>query len=183
MLAARQVPKGKVFALEPGFENFEIMQRNLAENEADNVTAHKLALGAKTETVRLWHGPGSVGHSLFLNPLWADVPVEPRNMETHSEDGYEEVACQALEEWLTEHGITEIDYMKMNIEGAEYDVLGKAPINVLRVIRHMHVELHPEEDGLADALIQRLDEAGFTTSVVWSDDPTVKGWVTAQRND
>lgn len=181
VLAARQVPRGVVHALEPGTENFELLQKNLDENQVDNAVAHRLALGSTTGTVRLYHAPGSVGHSLYLNPGWAAVPTEPRSRRTHPEEGFEEVSSQVFEEFLAENGIREVDYMKMNIEGAEYDVLGTAPMTVLQAIGFMHVELHPVEDAVATELIGRIKSAGFTTSVTWNDDPTVKGWLTAQR--
>ena len=181
VLAAAQVPGGVVHALEPGTENFELLQKNLRDNKADNTVAHRLALGATSDVVRLYHAPGSVGHSLHLNPGWAAVPSEPRSPDAAPQGEYEEVTSQVLEEFLAENKINKVSFMKMNIEGAEYDVLLSAPERVLRAIGFMHVELHPEEEGLAGRLIERIGAAGFTTKVVWSDDPTVKGWLTAQR--
>jgi FkbM family methyltransferase len=181
VFAARLVPRGVVHALEPGAENFELLRKNLVVNEVGNSVAHRLALGGTTGTVRLYHAPGSVGHSLYLNPGWAAVPTEPRSTQMHPKEGFEEVSSQVLEEFLMENEIREVGYMKMNIEGAEYDVLLEAPVRVLQAVRFMQVELHPAEDILARELVDRIRSAGFTTSVTWSDDPTVKGWLTAQR--
>lgn len=181
VLAARHVPKGVVHALEPGAENFVLLQRNLRENGVKNAVAHKLALSRSTGTIRLYHGPGSVGHSLYPNPEWEGVPIELRDKGAEPEEPHEDIYAQVFEEFLAEQKINRVDYMKMNIEGAEYDVFDQAPDSVLRSISAMQVELHPAEDGVVTGLLERVTAAGFRISVTWSNEPTVKGWLSARR--
>ncbi len=167
-LAARQVPRGAVYALEPAQENFDILQANIVTNGLDHVSAHRVALSDTTGSIRLYHGPQSWGHTLTAPPPALEAT-------------FEEVPTQTLEDFIAEHGIQSIDYLKMNIEGAEYKILLEAPRQVLHRIGFMMIELHPAEDALAEELLARIRTEGFTTEVVWSDDPTVKGWLTAAR--
>jgi FkbM family methyltransferase len=167
-LAARQAPRGAVYALEPARENFDILRANVVTNGLDHVFAHRVALSDTTGSIRLYHGPQSWGHTLMVPP--------PTTKAT-----FEEVPSQTLEDFIAEHGIQMIDYLKMNIEGAEYKIFLGAPAHVLHRIGFMMVELHPAEDALVEELLAWIRSAGFTTDVVWSDDPTVKGWLTAAR--
>jgi len=181
VLAAQRVPNGVVHAIEPASENFDLLRKNLQNNNIRNVVAHRLALGARNGTVRLNHGPGSVGHSLYLNPGWANVTPEPRSVHAEPLAPYEDVRSRLFADFLTDNAIEDVAFMKMNIEGAEYVVLLGAPEDVLQRIHLMQVELHPEDEGLCDRLLERLSKSGFSTTVVWSSDPTVKGWLTAAR--
>ncbi len=169
VLAAPLVPRGAVHALEPALENFEILQANIASNGSDNAHAHRLALSATSGTVRLYHAPQSWGHT--LGGTWT-APGAP----------YEEVPTQTLEEFLDQQKIKIIDYLKMNIEGSEYEIFLQAPAAVLHRISYMLVELHPTEDRVVQDLLGLLAGAGFTTHVTWSDNPAVKGWLTAHRS-
>jgi len=180
-LVARHVPRGVVHALEPSSENFELLAKNLRDNDSDNAFAHRLALGASNGSVRLHHAPGSVGHSLYANPDWVGEPWEPRPSEAPPPVPYEDVTAQTLADFLDEQGIEKVAFMKMNIEGAEYDVLLGASDDTLRAIANMQVELHPEAEGLAERLIARLRGIGFDTEFVPTDHPAVKGWLTARR--
>lgn len=168
VLAASQVSRGTVYALEPARENFDILQANVVTNGLNHVFPYRVALSGTAGSMRLYHGPQSWGHTLTEPPPTVEAT-------------YEEVPTQTLEDFTAEHGIQTIDYLKMNIEGAEYKVLLGAPMHILHRIGCMMIELHPAEDALVEELLVRIGSAGFTTDVVWSDDPTVKGWLTATR--
>lgn len=168
LTVAPLVRRGAVHAIEPGSESFAILQANIDANGFAQAQAHRLALSAERGTVRLYHAPASWGHTI----------VGPHPMAPPT---YEEVPTDTLEGFLESNGIRSVDYLKMNIEGAEYAVLLGAPTNVLRSIRCMLVELHPAEDVLSDELLHRLDACGFTTEMVWSNNPAVKGWLTARQ--
>ena len=178
VLAARQVPDGTVHALEPGSANVALLERNAAANGAANVHAHQLALGGADGTVRLYQAPGSIGHSLYRNPGWDDVVPEP-GIDRESRD-YEEVECVTLERFLRANAIEAVDLLKMNIEGAEYDILRGTCVEVLRRIRWMQIELHPVQDAVAEAALARLREAGFEVTTISTDHPDVRGWATAR---
>lgn len=181
-IAAKQVPDGAVHALEPSLENFELLQRNLRDNGAGDAFTHRLALAGENGTLRLYHAPGSVGHSFYHNSEWDGQPWEPRPEDAPPPQAYEDVRTQVLADFLAEHGIDRVDFMKMNIEGAEYDVLLNALEDTLRAITWMCVELHPESDGRADRLIARLRAVGFHTEFAAAEDnPWVIGWLTARQ--
>ncbi len=183
-LVSPLVPDGSVHALEPSGENFVLLERNLRDNKAAHAVAHKIALSDKTGTMRLHHAPGSVGHSFYHNPDWVGEEWEARPEDAPPQVAFEDVPVLMLAEFLTSNGIDQVDFMKMNIEGAEYDVLLTADEATLRRIHSMCVEVHPDPDGRTEKLISRLQEVGFKTSFADAgDNPYVTGWVTAHQGD
>ena len=167
VLAARQAPLGKVFALEAEQENFTILERNIAANGLTNVFSQQLALSGGNGTVKLFRSSDNWGHSLY--PPAAGVPSK----------GYDEVAAASLASFFVTHEIQRIDFMKMNVEGAEYDILLATPREVLCSIAAMVVEFHPVANHDLDGLVDRLHECGFAIRVVRSRIETGKGWIMA----
>jgi FkbM family methyltransferase len=159
---ARFVPGGVVHALEPSLENLQVLEL----------------------TVRLYHAPSAIGHSFYHCPEWEGLADEPRPDDAPPLTPYEDVPAQTLAHFLAEQKVERVDFLKMNIEGAEYPVLLGAPDETLLAITAMQVELHPEEQGQegdAERLIARLKGLGFRTEFVATDNPAVKGWLTARR--
>ena len=72
-----------------------------------------------------------------------------------------------LEQFLDDAKIREADFLKMDIEGAEHEVIHAASPNVIRRFREIAMEYHP--NGSADALFEKLLSCGF----VCSDDARV----------
>jgi FkbM family methyltransferase len=162
--AAQKVPCGHVYAVEPAGESFALLARNLAINNLNNASAHRCAVSDRTGTATLYQGADS----------WAD-----NLLCTHAGGWSETVDTTTLEDFLEGHDIANVDYLKMNIEGAEYSILLDAPKQVLRRIRCMLVEHHPTDGCQPDQLMRRLDECGFNVCHRAAAGEYGKGWLTA----
>jgi FkbM family methyltransferase len=122
LLLARLVgPEGRVHAFEPEPRNHGRLLANLALNGADNVSARQAAVYARTSGVELnvfgagfgaWH---SLGRPRLPDPFAPGRTVEP--VETI------EVEAVALDDYCAEAGVERIDFLKVDVEGAERDVL------------------------------------------------------------
>ena len=66
-------------------------------------------------------------------------------------------------EIMTAHGLSSIRFMKCDIEGAEFDVVGSAP-SFLSAIDNIAMELHPDK-GDVQRLVGVLEAAGFIVRV------------------
>jgi FkbM family methyltransferase len=96
--------QGKVFAFEPAQVAFKILETNLALNQASNVKAMRIALSDKPGKLRLYHDVDPTKNSL--------APAEP------SQD-YEEVEVRLLDSVIQDLGISRIDFIKIDVEGAD----------------------------------------------------------------
>ena len=115
-----------VVAFEPNPGTFRVLQETLALNRARNVSAHAVAVGGASSLADLW-GSGS-GASLrpgALRPLRSRVKME------------------TLDEFA-EREATLPDVMKIDVEGAEHEVLSAAQ-RCLAHARLVFIEVHFDE--------------------------------------
>ena len=168
-MAARSVPRAAIYALEPARSSFELLEKNLAANSLANVIALRIALGDRDGSVLLYHAAENWGHSLAVE--MADGTTS------------ELVPCQTLGSFLADHSLTVVDFMKMNIEGAEYDALLAASRTDLRRVRHLTVEVHPVHGRHGDDIAHWLAECGFEVAITWSQEEAGKGWLQAALAD
>ena len=100
---------GRVLAFEPTAQSFATLKNNIELNHASNVLAYQVALAQTKRKAWLNYGWDPVG-----NWVSKDSPG--------SSEG-EEVQTEALDQVLVEHGITHVDAIKIDVEGAEELVL------------------------------------------------------------
>jgi Methyltransferase FkbM domain len=88
--------------------------------------------------------------------------LPPRPNEAASSEKIEVVT---FSRFLSLTGVSEVDLLKLDIEGAELDVLDSIDDETLRRIRQITVEFHdfiyPGTAGRVDSTRQRLRAAGF----------------------
>lgn len=151
--AARQNPSGTVYAHEPYPGSFTLLQANLELNGVTNVRAFPCAVGSGTGLMQLAIDK--------LDPL---VYRAARAGEVNGK--VIEVPCFSLDDILTRHGIERCDYLKMDCEGAEHDILFHTSPGTLARIRHICLEYHDCFTDLPHtALVEFLTTKGFEVRV------------------
>ena len=140
-------------------DNYEIYGFEACKKYYDLVTSEKLfklnkehtkvyhvAISAKDEDIKLYHHKNTVGHSIYDTKKGVD------------KDSFETVKGVKFTTWLNENGIdldTSFNIMRVNIEGAEYDLFND-------IIEH---DLHGKfkfycGDGKDTAKIEELVKSG-----------------------
>jgi FkbM family methyltransferase len=149
----------RVITVEPVLANYRQAARNLAANGGNPTDLLRHALtGRSGEEVAIYLS----SRSAAMNSLSAGW-VEPGGVL-----GRETVPSLGLEDLLTRTGCGEVDLLKCDIEGGEFDVFGAASAAVLRRIGRLVVEVHvsPEHPSSAlRTLVGRIESAGFDLSV------------------
>jgi FkbM family methyltransferase len=161
LYAAQYLGAAHVVSYEPTRENFAVLERNVALND----------VGARITAV-----PQAVGSSgeLVLN-------VHCRDDEIHaSEHWYRDgqprtVPSVTLAELFEAHRLDQVDLLKVDCEGGEYDILGGAPDGVLDRVRALAFEYH-EIDGFEARLEQVLDRLTAAGYRVREDHRIVAAW-------
>jgi FkbM family methyltransferase len=105
---------GKVFAFEPDPGNFALLQRNVAENHCQNVFTGQKAIAASTRRLSLYRSRSNFGDHRTYAPI--GEAVQQRGTERSA------VAVEALslDDYFAGNP-TGIDFLKMDIQGSEYD--------------------------------------------------------------
>lgn len=106
--AAAISPKSRIYCYEPEEHNFEFLKENVRVNSLENrVSVFKKAVGSNSGERDLIIGESPI-HSFFKNT---------------TEAAHQTVECTTLKEIFETHGLHKIDLLKVNCEGAEYEIL------------------------------------------------------------
>ncbi len=112
LLISRLATTGHVYGFEPNPYVFERLKINVSINELKNVEVYDQALGEKDCTVQFNIYPKD-----FCNS-----GMSSKYMET-SQTRKIEVIQKTLDSFVMEHNLPKIDFIKMDIQGAEMDML------------------------------------------------------------
>jgi FkbM family methyltransferase len=148
LIAARLNPNVQIYAYEPGPENADLMQINLLSNPGlkDRVNVLRKAVsgfGGKAQWSFDSDNPGASG--LF-----------------HDGSHKLEVELVSLGQVLEETG-TRKAFVKMDIEGSEYDVIRNTPEPVWKQVCGFAFELHDDPSNMATRadFLARVEALGF----------------------
>jgi FkbM family methyltransferase len=112
LAAKRVVPSGRVFSFEPSPRERRQLRIHLALNLCFNVKVQSLALGAQDATADLFVVQGSETGCNSLRPPIAASGTSPVS-----------VHVTTLDHWLQTAKLRVVDFIKLDVEGAELDVL------------------------------------------------------------
>jgi FkbM family methyltransferase len=142
-------PQARIEAFEPDPNTFKVLQNNVARNRLADVVTHNCAL---------WSEDGSV--DFFVNPSDPGALT----MSTNSSRRVGE-CIQVPSRRLSEFVRGPIDFLKLDVEGAEHHVLcDLVTSGKIKFIQEMVIEYHHhignERSRLA-GFLQLLEDAGF----------------------
>jgi len=112
-------PKGKVYAFEPSPSAYGHLRSNLAVNKATNVDACNLAVGESTGTVH-FHD-----FSFFSAGSFSSDEGSLLSSESYGSQSFE-AATTTLDEFVADRKLDRVDFVKVDVEGAELSVLAGA---------------------------------------------------------
>lgn len=162
----------KIFAYEPAPENFAAMKAHFKENHIDGVTVKNVAVtGNDGETV-LFLSEDSHNHSIWnlFGSKMKQVKVPTVSM------------AKIFERDLVKQGILFCDLVKMDCEGAEFEILESMSVEVFKKIGSFYIEYHEYVDGKKnDQLVKILQKNGFKVRVTKSRYDNKLGFIFAYR--
>jgi FkbM family methyltransferase len=145
VLAARSVgPEGFVMAVEPHTANATRLIENCRLNNLSNVAVIQQALWSASGHRLTFKGEGCLGK---LVPPKEDAKIGRKTVETMSAD-----------DLLDRFGLSKIDKVKMDVEGAELEVLEAS--HDLYAATDMVLEIHSEES--VQRIVDLLSSKGFS---------------------
>jgi FkbM family methyltransferase len=149
--AAAHAPRARVVTFEPEPRNFRDLRRNIQRNGlADRVVSVNAAVAAEDGRRTL------------------DVPIQ-RNRATFtsaSAGGTIEVDCVGLERYLDEEHPDPIDVLKLDCEGAEWEILPSLSGETYDRVHHIIVGCHAHRESEVEEMKGLLASRGFTSRLV-----------------
>jgi len=149
-----RLPGARTFSYEPIPVNFNQLKRNLDLNPARPARCFQMAVAGQPGTLTLMYDPrdqfttsATINQQANVNTTAITVP------------------CTSLAEIFRDNHLDGCDLLKMDCEGAEFDILYNCPQEILARIRSMAMEVHagtkPEHN--IESLEVYLRQKGFST--------------------
>ncbi|MEM8533473.1 MAG: FkbM family methyltransferase [Chloroflexota bacterium] len=148
--AARQNPRGMVFAYEPSPDSFALLRKNIHLNNTRNVVAFPQAVNGHMQELQLEVGSG--------------VPVMYSTVShNHTPDSQVlQVHATTLDMLFVDLCLEYCDLLKVDCEGAEYDIFFHTSEETLRRVSRVALEYHNDITPYSHVdLITLLQKQGF----------------------
>lgn len=157
---SQMVSNGKLYAFEPQRQIFQMMCGNMALNSIDNVFAERLAIGMINGPITIpkinYYHPSSFGSIGLTGEFCDDVGQD-------LDFGNGEIIRQTrLDDYF---GTQRIDFLKIDVEGMEQDVLEGARKIIARDRPMMYIEFYKQHNQAAD-LKQLISDLGYVTTQI-----------------
>ncbi len=164
---AKRWPKATIISFEPNPHAFQIFSETT--KDLTHVLKNNLAVNNYNGTAILHVCHGSTGD----NPIYegASSLLEPSEwMQIHYQGPKVEVPCVILDDWCKENGFDHIDFMWLDLEGLEHQVLQSSP-HILSRVKVIFTETNFLEfrKGMSQfkSLREFLTNSGFTLFSHW----------------
>ena len=146
LLVSQRCKTGKILSFEPVRENFDLLVSNLKLNHIENVLPFNMAVSKNSDKLNLFLNDDQSAHSIF-----------PKSSESIS------VESTSLQKIFEENKISSCKLLKLDCEGAEYEIIDSLPSEYLDKIQNIVMEYHSADTKpeLVKNLIQKIKNAGF----------------------
>lgn len=139
---ARRFPAAKIFAFEPIPDNVALLRHNVAR--FDNVQVVPVALGTKNDVMQIMASDDSRNYGGFS--FYGKGSDAGRKLD---------VEVREVNSALRDAGIDRVDLIKIDTEGAEFDILTAIDPRILESVSWVMGELHGERDFELLAFLSR----------------------------
>ncbi len=147
IMAARNAQK--VVAFEPEPSNYQMLKKNMEINHLENMSAFEMAVSGMTgyRDIYTYEGGSSADYSLYESGI---MNVKKGRISTIS-----------LDDIIQREGLPRIDFLKLDCEGAEHDILRNMSFETARKIMGITMERHVAPPEVSIDIPLRLKEFGF----------------------
>jgi len=149
LYASQFCKQGKIICYEPIKENYQLLLSNIELNHLSNVECYNKAVSKSNSPIRIYINSDESGHSMF----------DPQ-------ENFIDVDSISLQQIIDDHHIDSIDFLKLDCEGAEYEIIENLPKSRFSQIKKMIIEYHlaDKKPFLLKNLLNTLESNSFKIS-------------------
>jgi FkbM family methyltransferase len=122
-----------IYSIEPSSSNYNQLLRNIELNEIKNIKSFNIALNGKGGENKLYLSLDE-NNSLIINE------------KDDISKNYEVVNCETLDSFIDINHIELVDFLKLDCEGSEYEILFNASKATFNKIKTISLEFHDLKD-------------------------------------
>jgi FkbM family methyltransferase len=159
-----------IYSFEPHPLNYSLLVKNVSMNNNEKITCVNRALGIGNETRYLIEGSIPGGHKLATMEEGGATPDLIK------------VETATLASVFIENNISKINFLKMDCEGAEGEIIRSLDSEGWKKIKKVAIEFHDNCSILKhDEILNILKSEGFTTNIKW-DGKSYFGYIYGKKN-
>lgn len=158
--------KIRVYAIEPESENAQVLAKHLKSNHIQNVKIFQQALAGKSGKIDFYVSPDTHNHSLIKFSEFKKMISVP---------------ALSLSDFLKQNKLIRISLLKMDIEGAEYEVLENLAKEDWRKFENILLEYHDLPDKNHQQLAELIRRNGFSLEIFPSHYDKKLGYMLARN--
>lgn len=137
LYASQFCRNGLIYAFEPFKDNWDLFRENMQINNLTNINVLNCAVAGKKEKIRIYEdSKDDAAHSMYGDG-----------------DNFSEIEAVTISDIIDTQHITKCDLLKLDCEGAEYEIIKSIPREYFSKIEKICLEYH-----LADSKPHLLDE-------------------------
>jgi len=144
-------PNATIYSFEPLGENFEILKKNTSSIK--NIKVFNIGLGSKNGSFKVFLSDDKNNHGGVS--FYSEV-------EGNALESYTDCEVRNINDFISENNIDSVDLIKIDTEGAEYDILTTYKKDYLDKTSWITGELHGNRDF---ELLNFLNNLGFSISL------------------
>ena len=151
LYASQYCTNGIIFCFEPVEENYSVLLDNITQNNLKNVKPFKSAVSKSESTITIYRNKDEAGHSMF-------------SFTSHAL----KVNSISLKKIIDENSVNQCNLIKMDCEGAEYEIIESLPLEYFKKISKLIIEYHfaDSKPKLVNDIKTKLMTASFKISTV-----------------
>ena len=146
LYAAHHAKNGKIYSFEPAEDNFRLLKENIRINNFRNVEVFNKAVGGKK------------GKLIFFV---SQTRNKGQNSMYKLGESQKEITVDKISFRDFLKKLEKIDFLKMDCEGAEYDILLSLNKTELNKIKKISMEYHNYEGRSGEEIREFLEKKGF----------------------
>jgi FkbM family methyltransferase len=162
---------GQVISFEPNPETFAILRKNVGMNDLTNVRLVNFGLGGKRETLPIVFGEFEGGLGTMDEALQEQLLSNKRGIKTKTVL----VEIYPLDEYILADSLPDPDFVKIDVEGYECNVLLGMQETLRRRKPSLFVEIHGADNA------QKLEHLGKVVRLLTSHNYEIQEITSGQR--
>lgn len=156
-----------IIAFEPDERNFDLLKENLKLNHIKNITVKRVAVSNVIQKQALYISPDSHNHSL----------LQSANVEQNNTKVIDTTTIDKILAWTPV-----CDLVKMDCEGAEFEIIKNLPPETFLKIKTFYVEYHEFGDNLKkENLSEIFRKNNFNVKIFYSHYDKKMGFILAVK--
>lgn len=143
----------KVLAFEPEPTNYQMLKKNMELNRLENMSIFEMAVSGISgyQDIYTYHGGSSADYSMYERGT--------KNIKMGR------IPTISVEDIIKREGLPRIDFLKLDCEGAEHDILGNMSLETAAKIMGVTMETHGVPQEFSIDIPLRLRELGFQVKI------------------